>query len=66
MSIFKGICTDYVSDIDKLFHAPDPSTAPISPARELEKIKAKRIQTLRDKVTIAEGSSPAIKLWEDF
>lgn len=65
MSVDKGICTHYVSEIDELFHAPDRPSGKLSPAREREINRAERIARLRDK-SVATTPLPASDLWEDF
>lgn len=68
MGTFKGICTDYVSEIDKLFHSPDRPTTKPSPARDRELAKAERIARLRDgdRKPAADVSAKGPLLWEDF
>lgn len=67
MAIFKGICTDFVSEIDRLFLSPErPGTRP-SLAREREVTRAARIARLRDvKTETVETPSGVSSLWEDF
>lgn len=66
MSVFKGICTDYVSDIDRLFHAPDKKETSASKAKQREIAKDKHIAHLRDRSVVGKPVGEAHSLWEDF
>jgi len=66
MPMFKGICTDYVSDIDRLFHASDRPSGKVSRAKQKEIANARWISRLRDEAPETDAVTESPSLWEGF